>query len=122
MALEHCLTALSHAQAHVQKKPSKADDTGTAKRTVQHMFTRVLNTLYCHREISDAQVALALLSRLGTEATSETFHYYGAGYMRNFIAKELELTGDLDKDVASSGAVGRTKESLSFPISNVCNY
>ena len=91
MAAEQCLAALSRAQAHVQKNPSKAEDSGTAKRTVQHMFTRVLNTLYCHREISDTQVALALLSRLGTEATSESFAYYGAGYMRNFVQKELEL-------------------------------
>ena len=98
MALEHCLTALSRAQAHVEKNPSKAEDTGTAKRTVQHMFQRVLNTLYCHREISDTQVALALLSRLGTEATSESFGYYGAGYMRNFIEKELELAAELEQD------------------------
>ena len=91
MALEHCLTALSRAQAHVDKHKSTASDAGTSKRTVQYMLTRVLNSMYCHRELSDTQVALALLNRLGSEACSDTFRYYGAGYFTNFVNRELQL-------------------------------
>lgn len=112
MALEHCLTALSRAQAHIEKYPSQADDAGTAKRTAQHLFTRVLNTMYCHREISDTQVALALLNRLGTEATSEFFGYYGAGYMRNFIDKELQMNAELAKTSQSETNTDPDLETL----------
>ncbi len=90
MSLEHCLSALSRAQAHIEKYPSKADDAGTKKRTIQHLMQRVLNTMYCHRELSDTQVALALLNGLAAEATSDSFSYYGAGYMNNFIDAELK--------------------------------
>ena len=90
MALEHCLSALSRAQAHIEKYPSKAEDAGTKKRTIQHLMQRVLNTMYCHREVSDTQVALALLNGLGAEATSDSFSYYGAGYMNNFVDAELK--------------------------------
>ena len=89
MSLEHCLSALCRAQAHIEKFPSKAEDSGTKKRTIQHLMERVLNTLFCHRELSDTQVALALLNGLGAEATSDSFGYYGAGYMANFIDAEL---------------------------------
>ena len=87
--LEHCLSALSRAQAHIEKYPSKAEDAGTKKQTIQHLMQRVLNTMYCHREVSDTQVALALLNGLGAEATSDSFSYYGAAYMNNFIDGEL---------------------------------
>ena len=89
MALEHCLSALSRAQAHIEKYPSKADDAGTKRQIIQHLMQRVLNTMYCHREVSDTQVALALLNGLGAEATSDSFSYYGAAYMNNFIDGEL---------------------------------
>ena len=45
VALDACLTALEAAQKHVLKFPSIASDSGTNKRYVQHMFTRVLNSL-----------------------------------------------------------------------------
>jgi len=90
MSLEHCLSALSRAQAHIEKYPSKTEDAGTKKCTIQHLMQRVLNTMYCHRELSDTQVALALMNGLGAEATSDSFSYYGAAYMNNFIDAELE--------------------------------
>ena len=80
--LEACLTALENAQADVEKFPSIADDTGTDKRTVQHMFTRVLNELSRSVEISDTQVALDLLNT-GSEITSDSYKFFGADYCVN---------------------------------------
>jgi len=105
MALSHCLTALGkvqaeiieHEQSHNGVSPSKAKDAGTNKRTVQFLFTRVLNTLCSHQEISDTQVALSLLNRLDTEACSDSFDFHGAGHLQNFVFEELRrcvLGGD----------------------------
>lgn len=112
MALEHCLTVLSQAQGHIEKYPSQAEDAGTNKRTVQHLLTRVLNGMYAHKEVSDTQVALALLNRLGTEATSESFGYYGAGYMHNFISQELlnNNMGEISSDDPSMNGDGDDAE------------
>ena len=91
VALGNCLSALSNAQQHIKLYPSQASDAGTTKRTVQHLFTRVLNTLYSHAEVSDTQVALQLLGQ-STQLTSEEFTYYGADYSFNMVQHELELS------------------------------
>ena len=84
--------------------------------------------MYCHRELSDTQVALALLNGLGDEATSDSFGYYGAGYMNNFIDAELhkhasemapeaemetDMTNDTDNDSMSIESVGEFMDSPS---------
>ena len=72
VALQACLVALEKAQEHVKKFPSVAEDSGSNKRTVQHMFTRVVNELSQSIQISNTQVALSLLN-MGTEITTDTF-------------------------------------------------
>ena len=113
MSLEHCLSALSRAQAHIEKYPSKAEDAGTKKRTVQYLMQRVLNSMYCHREVSDTQVAMALLNGLTAEATSDSFEYYGTAYMRNFFDQELEANLEKTPAAASSAAARSEDDSTS---------
>jgi len=71
--LTTCLMALSNAQTHIAQYPSRADDSGTNSRTVTHLFTRVLNSMWSQQQVSDTQVALALLNELDTEAASDSF-------------------------------------------------
>ena len=52
---------LLEAQEYARKYPSIADDTGSKKRFVQHVITRVLNKLNSLMEVSDTQAAAALL-------------------------------------------------------------
>ena len=85
--LETCLIALEAAQTHVTKHESTADDAGTSKRFVQHMFTRVLNTLSRTIEVSDTQVALYLLN-MGTEVTSDSYSYFGGEHCTNYFCHQ----------------------------------
>ncbi|CAB9516444.1 helicase PIF1 [Seminavis robusta] len=84
VALEACLVALEAAQRHIEQFPSSADDSGTDRRSIQHMFTRVLNDLSRSIQVSDTQVALSLLN-MGTELTSDSFRFFGADYSVNYF-------------------------------------
>ena len=99
--LEACLIALEHAKDHVQKHPSVASDSGTDKRTVQHMLTRVVNVLSRTAQVSDTQVALKLLGQ-GTEITSDSFSYcglrYGVNYMRHFLLGKDPASDEVEDD------------------------
>ena len=72
--MEECLSVLKEANQHIEQYPSLAENTGTAQRTAMHVLTRTLNKLNLHMEISDYQIAAALLG-LPTEITSESFVY-----------------------------------------------
>ena len=74
VALSQCLTILQKAREDVAMNPSKAKDSGTALRTIQHVLTRTLNKLNCLIEVSDYQVAASLLN-LPSEITSESFAF-----------------------------------------------
>ena len=52
-AHQDCLTVMLDAQEKVKKYPSVAEDSGTDSCTVQHILTRILNTLNSRMEISD---------------------------------------------------------------------
>ena len=84
VTLEACLAALEAAQSHVEQYPSAAEDAGTAKQYVQHMFTKVLNDLACSIEVNDTQVALLLLN-MGQEITSDTYQFFGADNSVNYF-------------------------------------
>jgi hypothetical protein len=91
VALEQCLNVLKNVQSHISSKhPSTADDAGTKKRTVQHLFSRVLNTPCTHMEVSDTQVALISLN-MGSEVTSDTFTHCGSDNSVNFLKHEINL-------------------------------
>ena len=93
VALEQYLNVFKNVQEHIKKYPSRADDTGTTKRTVQNMFTRVMNTLHSHIEVSDTQAAVILLN-MNMEVTSETFAYFGADHSVNYLTYELNQHND----------------------------
>jgi len=89
VAVQACLTALETAQRHIEEHPSTADDALTEKRSVQHMFTRVLNELSRSMEISDTQIALSLLN-MGIEVSSDSYHYIGGDYCVNFFSHHFD--------------------------------
>jgi hypothetical protein len=70
--ISHTLTAMEKAIVDVQEHPSVANDTGTTRRYVQHMFAKVLNQLNKSIQISDTQMALTLLNT-GIEIKSDSF-------------------------------------------------
>ena len=70
-----CIEFNIEAQDHVQKFPSTAEDSGTDKRQVQYIMTRILNKLNSLMEISDTQAAAALFG-LNANLCSEIFSVY----------------------------------------------
>eukprot|EP00957_Ditylum_brightwellii_P045907 3482469-Ditylum_brightwellii.AAC.1 len=86
--MDACLIALEHAQRHIELYPSSADNTGTARRSVQHIFTRVLNNLSRSIHVSDTQVALSLLN-MDLEVSSDSYHYFGANYSVNYFLAQI---------------------------------
>ena len=84
----NCLTALNEASKHVKKYVSTAEDTGTKKRTTQHILSRVLNSMNRHMEVSDTQAVLALLNQ-GAPMCSDTFSYYAATAAVYYVTRLL---------------------------------
>ena len=110
VALQACLVALEKAQQHVQKYPSISEqDTGTDKRTVQHMFTRVVNELSRSIQISDTQAALALLN-MGTKITSDSFNYFGADFSVNHFVHNFFL----DRNSSQAEDMNSKSENSAF--------
>lgn len=72
--MEQSLSVLKAAKDHNDKYPSEASDSGTSKRTAQHLLTRTLNRLHLLMEVSDYQIAAALIG-LPTEICTENFAY-----------------------------------------------
>lgn len=77
--VERSLAILKAAKAHIDKHPSKADDSGTTTRITKHLLQRTLNRLNLMMEVSDHQIAASLLN-LPTELCSDTFAYTNPKY------------------------------------------
>jgi hypothetical protein len=104
--LQASLISLEHAAKHVEKYKSIASDSGSAKRTVQHMFTRAVSDLTRSVQISDTQVALCLLNT-GPEVTSDSFGYFGASFNTNYIVdhcKRKQVGSFDDGDDSDTGS------------------
>ena len=100
VSIESVLVSLERAQLHVEEHPSVADDTGTDKRTIQHIFTHVINELSRSMKLSDTQVALYLLN-MGTEVTSDSFCYFGADYCVNYFLEKINNINN-DKQIINN--------------------
>lgn len=90
--LGESLPILQKALDHLRRFPSTYDskDKGTMKRTVKHLLTRVLNRMHLSMEISDWQIAAALLE-LPSVFSTEQYQYYNPSSLRAFaLRKELE--------------------------------
>ena len=101
--LATCLTSLNNALQHVKKYPSTADDTGTNKRTAQHILTRTINSLNLKMEVCDTQAVLGLLDG-GSQIKSHFFQYYGAQDAVNYVTREAYKSAmgiDNDTDLCS---------------------
>ena len=75
--LQHALMILNETVTYVEKFPSKADDSGSDKRTVQHILQRTLNKMMLLMELSDFQVAADLID-LPCIIRSEQYSYLDA--------------------------------------------
>jgi hypothetical protein len=60
-ALKAALSMFISAKAYIDKHPSIASDTGTAKRTAQHLLTNTCNRITGAMEVSDQQAAMTVL-------------------------------------------------------------
>jgi len=87
---------------HARKYPSTADDTGTDKRFVQYVMTRILNQLNALMEVSDTQAAASLLG-LNAGLCSDIFTAYDAYSHMNFVTDEIDATNvrEFDSDIDS---------------------
>ena len=117
--LNTCITAYEAAHKHVEEYPSVAKDTGSKKRTVQHIFTRVLNDLARSIEIHDTQVALQLLN-MNPELQSDSYRYFGADYGANYYLSHCQ---DLQETTSNSQKSTHSDEECTDHSANiVANY
>ena len=89
VARGNCLLALAASLNAITKYPSRAKDSGTDKRSAQHLLTKVHNALFRHAEISHTQAALTLLGT-SSEIASTNFAYFSAKHMVAGIQAELK--------------------------------
>jgi hypothetical protein len=61
LQLSNVLALCKAAYDRITKFPSKAEDTGTAQRTSQHLLSRLMNSLNGKIEVSSTLATLALL-------------------------------------------------------------
>jgi len=88
---------LLQATEHEKHYPSTADDSTSANRRLQYIFTRVLNKLNSLMEISDTQAAVTLLG-FDISQCSESFWLYDSASMHNFIHDEYTKEGDSEDE------------------------
>ena len=103
--LAHTLSVLHHARRTVDLNPSKAEDSGTVRRTGMHYLNRIINQLSGAIEISAGMAAAALLG-MPAETCSASFWIAfvtaGIAYTRHhpeFHPAESEENEFADMDV-----------------------
>ena len=91
---------LLEAQEYARKYPSRAEDSGTQKRFVQHIITRVLNKMNSLMEVSDTQAAAALLG-MDSGVCSDIFSAYDPSmYAESILLEKHQKKGTVyDRDV-----------------------
>lgn len=96
-ALEAILPSVIEARQTQLKYPSIADDTGTNKRTAQHLITRILNNLTGNVEIGGQMAAMISYGETSTNGSHTGWfcHAYPAIadvlYNRDECSKELNF-------------------------------
>ena len=85
---QQSLTILNKALEHVETERfrSRAGDTGTLRRTMKHLLTRSLNRMHLQMELSDYQVAAALLE-LPSMIQTDRFAYGNPGALASFSTR-----------------------------------
>jgi hypothetical protein len=69
-----CLSIIDSALDHIANHKSTAADSGTQPRVAKHFLTRVINRIHLQIEISDYQIAAALLD-LPSMIYSDVYSY-----------------------------------------------
>ena len=93
--LEQCVTILGQAMKHIERYKSRAGDSGSNFRKSVHLMERCLNRMNLMMELSDYQIAAALL-KLPSVISSEKFSYWTPGSSqayRNAAGKNVPLEG-----------------------------
>ena len=105
--MQHVLTVLDHTLTHNEHYPSVASDTGTIKRSVKHLLMRALNRMHLQMEISDYEVAAALLN-LPSILVTERFQYGNPLALQAFQHHLTSTLGDLFEADSSNRGVTNT--------------
>ena len=112
--MQHVLSVMDHTLNHIDKYPSVADDSGTQQRSVKHLLMRSLNRMHLQMEISDYEVAAALLN-LPSLLITEKFQYGNPRALLNWIShmndpsdESIEEGDDEESDDASSSTDNST--------------
>jgi len=100
------------AHEHALNFPSVADDSGTSKRHVQHVLTRVINKMNSLIEVSDTQIACSLLGMSAGLCSDEFVPCDIKAYL-DFVIAELQRvqhTRPEDEDSESDADLEDMKE------------
>jgi len=100
--LSDCLCTVARAKRDINERPSKAENTGTAKRTVAHLLQRSLNRMDLKIELSDNQACAALLG-MESMPSSDIYQWYGGNQNVQFIKQEkaakMNATNEMKEEV-----------------------
>lgn len=134
--MQHCLECLREAELHVQQFPSKADDSGTDRRTAQHLLTRYVNNITSKYEVSSQIAAAALMSHQSFSTSFDTWWCFVWPFTEYskvrklfpddaFISKEAvhsELQGEDQPDPRIDHQAMHHFEAADIPGRNVMEY
>lgn len=112
------LTLLDSAINHISKHKSTAADSGSISRNVIHLLQRTINRIHLHIEISDYQVAAALLE-LPSMIMTDQFAY-GDPLSLHAFRSTLSFTPDSLPDLTGfpSGEEGQLSSPANGQITN----
>lgn len=94
--LSHAIAVIHNVRRTITNYPSRAEDTGTVRRTAMHFFTRLVNTLSNAVEVSAPMASLALLG-VPAEISSHSFQLVFVSAALAYALKR-SVTMDADDD------------------------
>ena len=99
--LSQSLTILNSTLQHIDRNKSQhPEDSGTLQRTTKHFLTRALNRMSLQMEISDYEIAAALLD-LPSVISSERFSVGNPSALSSFRTA-TNIANDIDESIATS--------------------
>ena len=99
-ALSNSLPVIRQALIHVNRNPSRAEDSGTASRTGKFFMERILNGFTGLAEISDTQSAACLLGMKSYITTEQHWLMWIKGATAYQLELQLRQAGDREPVVA----------------------
>jgi hypothetical protein len=100
LKMTNTLPVILESFRHIQKHPSRADNSGAPERTAQHWLTRTLNCLNGQSEFPQAMAASTLLGFTST-ICSHSFSYCFITSSVNFYDKAGKYSSNLYMQLTS---------------------